>query len=218
MVFVLLLAYGTPLRIPHRHLYTASLLENYVTTHVPHSYLCVTELLVQCINLLSALLLLYHIETCKGVGRANNRHHCGWDPNQREAERLPKQCVVLQSKLWGGAPRTTWGRSGLPLPHLLIPQNEFLSVLSVIPQVPLVGPYSTLDQLARAMTSFQPLPPPPQGCPYEARLFVSLRTALKDSPQGPPTANRQPPTATNRQSPTATNHQPPPTANRQPLK
>ena len=32
--------------------------------------------------------------------------------------------------------------------------------------------------------------------------FFLLRTALKDSPQGPPTANRQPP----------------PTANRQPLK
>ena len=43
-----------------------------------------------------------------------------------------------------------------------------------------------------------------------------LRTALKDSPQGPPSA--QLPTATNRQPlPTATNRQPPPTAtNRQP--
>ena len=38
-----------------------------------------------------------------------------------------------------------------------------------------------------------------------------LRTTLNDSPQAPPTANRQPPTATNRQPPpTATNRQPPP--------
>ena len=38
-------------------------------------------------------------------------------------------------------------------------------------------------------------------------IFFLLRTALKDRPKGPPTANHQPP-------PTA-NHQPPPTANRQ---
>ena len=63
--------------------------------------------------------------------------------------------------------------------------------------------------------------------------FFLLRTALKDRPQGRPTANRQPPptanrqplpTAANRQPPTtkphqppSTNHQPPPTAtHRQP--
>ena len=59
---------------------------------------------------------------------------------------------------------------------------------------------------------------------YKEPSFFLLRTALKDRPQGPSTANRQPlPTATNRQppttnhhQPTATNsHQPPPTANHQ---
>ena len=39
-----------------------------------------------------------------------------------------------------------------------------------------------------------------------------LRTALKDHPKGPPTANRQPPTPINRQPPTTNRHQPPPTA------
>ena len=49
-------------------------------------------------------------------------------------------------------------------------------------------------------------------------IFFWLWTALKDSTQGPPTANHQtPPTAINRQPPTANRHQPP-TANRQPLK
>ena len=47
-------------------------------------------------------------------------------------------------------------------------------------------------------------------------IFFWLRAALKDSPQGPPNANRQPqtPPTANRQPPTA-NRQPP-TANRQP--
>ena len=50
----------------------------------------------------------------------------------------------------------------------------------------------------------------PQGC-GEPQFFL-----VKHSPQGPPTANRQPPTAANRQPPTANRCQPP-TANRQPL-
>ena len=49
---------------------------------------------------------------------------------------------------------------------------------------------------------------PGGGAVLQSPSFFLLRTALKDSPQGPLTANRQPPTATNRQ---------PPTANRQPL-
>ena len=50
------------------------------------------------------------------------------------------------------------------------------------------------------------------------QIFFLLRTALKDRPKGPPTANRQlPPTANRRQLPTAANRQPPPTSNRQPL-
>ena len=47
--------------------------------------------------------------------------------------------------------------------------------------------------------------------PQEPQL---LRTALKDSPQRPPTANRQPPPTTKCQPPAAANRQPP-TANRQ---
>ena len=48
------------------------------------------------------------------------------------------------------------------------------------------------------------------GLSLGTQIFFLLRRALKDSPQGPPTANRhQPPTA---------NRQPPPTANRQPVK
>ena len=58
----------------------------------------------------------------------------------------------------------------------------------------------------------------------EPRSFFFLRTALKDSRQGPPTGNRQPATVTrdqppptaNRQPPTPTNHQPPSTNRRQP--
>ena len=59
----------------------------------------------------------------------------------------------------------------------------------------------------------------------EEIFFFLLRTALKDSPKGPPTANsHQLPTATNRQPPTASGDQPPtanhcqlpPTTNRQP--
>ena len=37
-------------------------------------------------------------------------------------------------------------------------------------------------------------------------IFFLLRTALKDSPQGPPTANRQPPPTADSQPPTATKH------------
>ena len=67
--------------------------------------------------------------------------------------------------------------------------------------------------------------PPPQsrfGVGRRAVLkgpdfFFLLRTALKDRPKGPPTANsHQPPTATNRQPPTAANRRQPPAAtNRQ---
>ena len=46
--------------------------------------------------------------------------------------------------------------------------------------------------------------------------FFLLRTALKDRPKGPPTANRQPPTATNcHQPPTVNRCQPPPTTHHQ---
>ena len=54
------------------------------------------------------------------------------------------------------------------------------------------------------------LPPSSQCCPQEPPLCF-----VKDSPLGPPTANRQPPPTANRhQPPTANGHQPPPTANR----
>ena len=45
--------------------------------------------------------------------------------------------------------------------------------------------------------------------------FFLLRTALKDRPKGPPTANRHQPPTTNRQPPTAS-HQPPTTNRHQP--
>ena len=48
----------------------------------------------------------------------------------------------------------------------------------------------------------------PPGLLLRTPIVFLLRTALKDSPQGPPTPNSQPPTATNRQLPTA-NRQPP---------
>ena len=57
-----------------------------------------------------------------------------------------------------------------------------------------------------------------QGGPRKCFFFFLLRAALKDRPQGPPTANRQPLTSTNHQSPTATNRRQPPIASRhQPL-
>ena len=64
---------------------------------------------------------------------------------------------------------------------------------------------------------------PMQGGPLEPRVFFLLRTAPKDRPKGPSTANHQPPptanrhqlpTANCRQPPAATNRQPPTTANR----
>ena len=61
-----------------------------------------------------------------------------------------------------------------------------------------------------------PCPPPSSGRSLRDQFFFLLRTALKDRPKGPPTANcHQPPTATNRQPPTTTNRQPPTAANRQ---
>ena len=45
--------------------------------------------------------------------------------------------------------------------------------------------------------------------------FFLLRTALKDHPKGPPTANRQLPSTANRHQPPTTNRQPPTAANRQ---
>ena len=54
-----------------------------------------------------------------------------------------------------------------------------------------------------------------QGGPLGPRFFFLLRTALKDRPKGPPTANYQPPP--NADQPPAANHcQPPPTTNHQP--
>ena len=49
------------------------------------------------------------------------------------------------------------------------------------------------------------------------QIFFLLRTALKDRPKGPPTANRQLPPTANRQQPSTANRQPRPTANCQPL-
>ena len=45
------------------------------------------------------------------------------------------------------------------------------------------------------------------------RFFFLLRTALKDRPMGPPTANHQPPPTANHQSPPTANGDQPPTAN-----
>ena len=57
-----------------------------------------------------------------------------------------------------------------------------------------------------------------QGGPLGRRFFsFLLRTALKDHPKGPSTANHQPPTTNRRQPPTVANRQQRPTANRQPL-
>ena len=52
------------------------------------------------------------------------------------------------------------------------------------------------------------------GLSLRPQIFLFLlRTARKDSPQGPPIANHQPPPTTNRQAPTAANHHQPPTVN-----
>ena len=62
------------------------------------------------------------------------------------------------------------------------------------------------------------IPPAARRLVCAAGLYLRTpRTALKDSPQGPATADcHQPPTATNHQPPTSTNRQPPPTTNHQP--
>ena len=52
---------------------------------------------------------------------------------------------------------------------------------------------------------------------WDRDFFFGLRTALKDRPQGPSTANHQPPSTANRhQPPTANRRQPPAATNRQP--
>ena len=56
-----------------------------------------------------------------------------------------------------------------------------------------------------------------QGRSLRNQIFFLLRTALKDRPKGPPTANRQLPSTANRHQPPTTNrHQPPTTNRRQP--
>ena len=72
-------------------------------------------------------------------------------------------------------------------------------------------------------TPFTPLAPPKQPRPpihatnrgvRKKPTFFFRRTALEDSPQGPPTATRHQPPTTNRQPPTANRRRLPPTANR----
>ena len=59
--------------------------------------------------------------------------------------------------------------------------------------------------------------PAPGGSLRDEIFFFLLRTALKDRPKGPPTANRQLPSTANRHQPPTTNrHQPPATNRRQP--
>ena len=55
----------------------------------------------------------------------------------------------------------------------------------------------------------------PGGSLRDEIFFFLLRTALKDRPKGPPTANRQLPSTANRHQPPTTNRQPPTAANRQ---
>ena len=76
-----------------------------------------------------------------------------------------------------------------------------------------LGEAGTAPQLVATRLRDQPCT---SGLSLRTPFCLLLRTALKDSPQGPPTANRQPPTVTNRQPPTAANRQPPTAANRQP--
>ena len=47
------------------------------------------------------------------------------------------------------------------------------------------------------------------------QIFFLLRTALRDRPKGPPTANRQPPTVNRQPPPTVNRCQPPPTTHHQ---
>ena len=99
------------------------------------------------------------------------------------------------------------------------------------PSAPTPGPLQRTDLFGQLPGN--PAPGgPPLGSLWPGRslrdqiFFFLLRTALKDRPKGPPTANRQPPpTAANRQRrptancqplPTATNHQSPTTNRRQP--
>ena len=52
--------------------------------------------------------------------------------------------------------------------------------------------------------------PSPRAVLWDREFFFLLRTALKDRPKGPPTANHQTPPTANRQPPTTANcHQPP---------
>ena len=56
--------------------------------------------------------------------------------------------------------------------------------------------------------------PSPGGSLRDEIFFCLLRTALKDRPKGPPTANRQLPSTANRHQPPTTNRHQPPATNR----
>ena len=56
--------------------------------------------------------------------------------------------------------------------------------------------------------------PSTQGASLRNDFFFLLRTAFKDSPKGPPTANRQLPSTANRHQPPTTNRHQPPATNR----
>ena len=71
-----------------------------------------------------------------------------------------------------------------------------------------------LEYCASPLCPFEPLPSP-RGVLKGRDFFFLLRTALKDRPKGPPTANRQLPSTANRHQPPTTNCQPP-TASHQP--
>ena len=51
------------------------------------------------------------------------------------------------------------------------------------------------------------------GSSFGTEIFFLLRTALKDRPKGPSTANHQPPPTANRQLPPTASGDQPPTAN-----
>ena len=67
------------------------------------------------------------------------------------------------------------------------------------------------------MALAQAAPASEPGGSLRDEIFFLLRTALKDRPKGPQTANRQLPSTANRHQPPTTNrHQPPATNRRQP--
>ena len=164
--------------------------------------------------------------TCRFCQQYDNPRPCknGFSTTLLACVGINKRSPTGLTHLLGlaGPPRfldriTLMRKCGQPVEHH--PQDELHSSISNRPATRL----SSSIGVASLLRKFPPICGVPvsqwsAGRSLRDQIFFLLRTALKDRPKGPPTANRQlPPTANRHQPPTAANRQLRPIANRQPL-